>query len=425
MVNCSILGRIILIDPTNQNDPSQDGTIDHPYGSWSKITWKEGYAYLQKKGTVSYESKISITSSGVTIGSYAEGEQPVIQSNANDYAILAFNKSNLLINDLHIIAVGAVSCVYIMGESVDGICISNCKLESAANGVRILNGKNIVLRYNTFSNCSEAIYCYAESSSIYYNVFRDNEVAINTLANTASAEISNNVFYNNIVGISNTYTELTLYNNIFYLVNNTDKAINNRQLNQLISDNNVFYPEQEGFIQIGDKVYSSLGEYQQDFGLDLNSITDDPEFVDAYNQNYTLEPYSPCINTGKLLGLQQDYFGTKVPSGGLPDIGLAEWNNPSGSVISSISQLSDPVQEDFQVYPNPSQGIFNVSVKNNNSDASTITIKDLSGKTVYKNIYSSGLDFEQEIDISTFQKGIYIVAVEDNTRTLSQPIIIK
>jgi uncharacterized protein YjdB len=417
--------RIVYIDPTNQSDPSQNGTLDHPYGSWSMITWKEGYSYLQKRGTISYESKINITSGGVTMGSYDEGEQPVIQSNANDYGLLAFNKSNLLIKDLHIIAVSAVSSIYIMGESVDDICISNCTLEGAENGVRILNGKNIVIRYNTFINCSEAIYCYAENSSIYYNVFRDNEVAINTLANAASAEISNNVFFNNIVGISNTYTELTLYNNIFYLVNNTDKAFNNRQLNQLISDNNVFYPEQKGFIQIGDKVYSSLVDYQRDFGLDLNSITDDPEFVDAFNQNYTLETYSPCINAGKLIGLQQDYFGTKVPSGGLPDIGLAEWNNPSGSVTSSISHLSDPVQEDFQVYPNPSQGIFNVSVKNNNSDASTITIKDLSGKTVYKNIYSSGLDFEQEINISTFQKGIYIVAVEDNTRTLSQPIIIK
>jgi len=213
------------------------------------------------------------------------------------------------------------------------------------------------------------------------------------------------------VGISNTYTELTLYNNIFYLVNSTDKAVSNKQLNQLISDNNIFYPEQEGFIQIGDKVYSALGDYQHDLGLDLNSLTDNPEFIDIYNNNFSLAPYSPAINAGKLLGLQQDFYGTAVPSGGLPDIGLAELKNP-GSVTSSISHLNDPIQDYFKVYPNPNHGIFNVYVKKNNSNGSSISIKDLTGKTVYESKYSSDLDFLQEIDISTIQKGIILLLLK-------------
>ncbi len=414
--------RLVYIDPANNGDASQNGSQDHPYASWSMVTWKEGYSYLQKKGTVSYESKINIICSNVILGSYGEGEQPVISSNVNDFAIRAYEKSNILIKGLHIMAVNAISCIYILGESCDSITIENCTLESAVNGARILDGKNVTLRYNTFVNCSDAIYCYADNSTIYYNVFRDNEVAISAMASMANAEIYNNVFYNNGIGISNTYTDLTLYNNIFYLVKSTDKAIYNNQLNKLISDNNIFYPEQAGFIQIGDKLYGSLDDYQQEVGMDLNSITQDPQFMDVYNQNFSIKSYSPAINAGKLLGLEQDYFGTAVPSGGLPDIGLAELN--TGSVTSAFSQLNNPIRDDFQVYPNPSRGIFNVVVKNNGSDASTITIKDLSGKTVYQNEYSSDFDFLTEIDISNMRKGIYIVSVEDKSRSLSQPIII-
>lgn len=411
----------IFIDPGNQGDPLQDGTPDHPFESWSRVSWKEGYSYLQKKGTLSYESKINITAGNVTLGSYGEGEQPVIHSSVNDFAVRAYEKTNIFIRDLHIIAVNAISCIYILGEACDNICIEYCTLESSVNGARILDGKNMVLRYNTFINCSEGIYCYADNSTIYYNVFRDNEVAISAMASMANAQIYNNVFYNNTIGISNTYTDLTLYNNIFYLVNSSDKAIFNNQLNQLISDHNIFYPEQTGFIQIGSKIYSSLREYQHDLGLDLNSITDDPAFVDAYNQNFSVASGSPAINAGKLLGLEHDFYGTRVPSGGLPDIGLAELS----SITASINHLNDPVSDDFQVYPNPCQGVFNVYVRTNNAKDSRITIRDLSGKMVYENLYSNDLDFRQEIDISSLHKGIYIVAVEDDGRSLSQPVIIR
>jgi len=335
-----------------------------------------------------------------------------------------FEKKNVCLNDLNIVNTNGVSCIYIIGETCDSIFIENCTLEGTENGVRILNGKNVILRYNTFINCSNAIYCCAESSIIYYNIFQDNKVGINAMDRTGTLGIYNNVFFNNVVGISNTYSEMILYNNIFYLANSTDKAINNNQLNNLISDNNIYYPEYEGFIQIGDKSYCSLNDYQQDLGLDMNSITDDPEFIDVYNQNFTIEPHSPAVNAGKILGLQQDFYGTAVPSGSLPDIGLVELKNPSDSFITSFNNL-DPIQYDFQVYPNPSRGVFNVIVRKNNSNDAIISIKDLYGKVVYKNIYSGDHDYFEEIDLSEIKKGIYIIAIEGKNKKLSQLLIIK
>jgi hypothetical protein len=422
-VETELKEKTFYIDPTNQLDDIQNGTVEHPYSTWKQVTWVSGNTYLQKSGTVAMESKVNISASDVKVGSYGEGDQPVIQSNVNDFAIRAFEKSDILIEGMHIIASKAVSCIYFIGEGTDNITVKNCTFEGSVNGVRVLNAVNITICYNTFIKCSEAIYCYAEKSVIYYNIFKENDVAIDALGNLASSEIYNNVFYNNSLGISNSYSELTLYNNIFYMVSENSVAINN-QMDRLVSDNNIFYPEREGFIQMESKSYRTLYEFQQDKSLDLNSFAEDPQFVDVYNSNFGLKAGSPAINRGKSVGLQEDFYGDAVPFGGLPDIGLVEWNYSVGSPTALPSIEDNSGQENMEVYPNPSHGIFNVHVKNENLTPSSIFITDLMGKTVFSNKYSSSFELSEQIDVSNLKQGIYIVVVESNSRSLSQTIII-
>jgi len=218
------------------------------------------------------------------------------------------------------------------------------------------------------------------------------------LGNAATSKIYNNVFYNNDVGISNSYSELTVYNNIFYLGNEYNTAIND-QMDKLVSDHNIFYPEREGFIKMNNKSYNSLIEFQQDKALDLNSFMEDPQFVDVYNMNFALKMTSPAINTGITVGLQEDFYGSTVPNGYLPDIGLIEWNYSAGSPTAMPDISDSPIPENFQVYPNPSNGVFNVYVKNETSAASSIIVKDLLGKSVFMNKYGSSLELLQQIDI--------------------------
>jgi hypothetical protein len=63
-------------------------------------------------------------------------------------------------------------------------------------------------------------------------------------------------------------------------------------------------------------------------------------------------------------------------------------------------------------------------VKNENSTASSIIVKDLLGKTVFMNKYGSSIELLQQIDISNLKQGIYIVVVENTAQSLSQTIII-
>ncbi len=98
------------------------------------------------------------------------------------------------------------------------------------------------------------------------------------------------------------------------------------ELDKIVSNHNIFYPEQTGFVEIGNVKYENLDEFQKDLGLDINSFAKDPEFMDVYSENFSVTKESYAIDAGKVVGLTQDFYGKTVPYGGAPDIGLAEAN---------------------------------------------------------------------------------------------------
>lgn len=72
----------------------------------------------------------------------------------------------------------------------------------------------------------------------------------------------------------------------------------------------------------------------------------------------------------------------------------------------------------FGIYPNPTSGIFQISTES----AVQVSVVDMLGKTVFKadNITSDSL-----IDLSGFQKGIYMVKVVGDNATATEKVILK
>jgi len=72
---------------------------------------------------------------------------------------------------------------------------------------------------------------------------------------------------------------------------------------------------------------------------DANGLYQDPLMTDPDNDNFTLQPGSPCINTGTDVGLTQDYAGNTVPYGGGVDIGAyeSEYVGSSDPLYAEIS----------------------------------------------------------------------------------------
>lgn len=410
------------IDPENDTDPLKDGSKEHPFSSWSEVAWESNTYYLQKKGTRAVEDKISVYSNDIVLGSYGDGDKPVIESNSNEYAVRLFEKQNITIQDLHITGEKAISCIYIFGSNSDNYVIQNCLLEGAENAIRVIDGKTIEFRYNTIKNCSVGIYSYAENNKIYYNIFKNNTVAINITSSLSSSEIFNNVFYENITGVMNSYSDLTLYNNIFYLATPGDVAIN-QQLDQLLSDYNIFYPEQDGFVNIGNESYSTLSGYQQNTGLDLRSFSKDPLFINVYDENFALNNSSPAIDAGTPVGINMDFIGQKVPKGGAPDIGLIENLNNATTSNHSINRNDQSVS--FEVYPNPSSGIFTINMKEEDLKNAVISIKNLAGVIIYERTLNTiSSKSIHQIDLSQYPKGVYNVLLRASNRFFNKQIII-
>jgi hypothetical protein len=414
----------VYIDPGNAGDPSEDGSIAHPFDSWADVSWKDGYSYMQKKGTTANEGKINVYADNVILGAYGEGERPVINSTANDFAIRVFEKSGVNIQGLKIVAPEAISCIYFLGASSDNNIIENCRLEDADNGIRVIEGKIITLRYNTFTNTDNAIYSYAETTVIYYNIFKGNITGVNISSYLSSTEIYNNVFYGNNEAVSTSYSSLTIYNNIFYLLNNGDVAINHK-MDNLVSDNNIFFPEQEGFLNINNNEYATLYEYQMSTGLDMNSFNDDPLFKDIYNDNFNVEAKSPAIDAGKNVGLSMDFYGYSVPYGLSIDIGLIESLEEKESTSTGLFGNEDDGDSPV-VYPNPSDGRFKITFMNTDFITSEVQIKDMAGNLIYRD-YIDGVDAGPTslIDVSDAAKGIYVILVSIDEKLYTQRMIIK
>jgi hypothetical protein len=230
---------LIYIDPENRNDASENGSIQHPFDSWQDVVFTEGNSYLQKRGTTAVLDKILLGADNISLGAYGEGELPVIEGQTSLYLISGFERRNITLSDLHIRGENAVSCIYFLGNTSDNIAVDHCILEGATNAIRIVDGKTFTIKYNTISSEFEGIAAAASTSNIYYNIFKNNQTAVNVINNTSSANIYNNIFVDNVESVSTTYAELTLYNNIFYMTGSDQQAIVAGS-DHIVSDHNIF-----------------------------------------------------------------------------------------------------------------------------------------------------------------------------------------
>lgn len=410
----------IYIDPTNSNDVLEDGSFNHPYDSWKDVEWKEGFTYLQKNNTIAIEEKLLVTASNITISTYGEGESAIISSLADDYAFSFYEKSEISIKGLDIQAEQAIACLYFAGGSSDNIDIKECNFSGALYGLRIIDGQTFSVKYCNFNNGENAIYSMASNLDVHYSIFNKNQTAINLASYSASSNIYNNVFHDNINGISSSYSEIVVYNNIFYLNSAGHRAINH-QMDRIISDYNIFYPEQPGFIQINEAVYNSLAEFQEEYALDLHSMVSDPQFVDMYEENFVVTPESPAVDAGKYIGIFEDILGQSVPLGSATDIGAHEVK----STPSSIEELHESDKTSYiSVYPNPSSGFFQIKSTEGFESIKSVKVINASGTTVYSKEIDQ-FDMPLGIDLTEHSSGIYIIQVESDKKLIAQKLILQ
>lgn len=402
---------IVYIDPAA--DAGGTGTIDNPLTSLEDVQFTKGTSYLIKRNTISSVDQISINENDIHIGAYGEGEIPIIISDSYEHVFKTVDKEKVSIENLSIIAENAVSCFYFLGPSSTGLSVSKCVISGSDYGVRLINVNDIKIQYCHFENTTNAIYQIAHKSEINYNLFNNNHTAIQIISTEQETNVFNNLFYNNRIALRSENGGLKIHNNIFYQKNLLDKAIWVTS-DDYLSDFNLIYPEYSAFYILNDITYSSLNEVKELTNQELNSLCEDPGFIDEDNNNFQLEKSSPVVDAGTYVGLIYDFNGEPIPFGYAPDIGLIE---SSDEILTTDQRPVENVEQiKMDIYPNPTSGeIFFTYTGPGNI---RVQVFDLYGSKLIEQIQENHFmtPNTSSLDVSSLINGVYILYITDGEK---------
>ena len=416
-VEIIVLSNVFYIDPSRNTQGS--GTIDDPLNSVENINFEAEHIYLIKRNTVTtLNNTIDITSDNVIVSSYGEGEIPVVQSGSNDYLLRSVDHGNVSIEELHFRGNYALGCVYILGPSSENIAVRNCIFEGSDYGLRLVNTGSVLVEHSMFDGAGTGIFGITRDLRIHYNIFTNNETAINLPSVEGITHLYNNVFFGNALAIINNIADVNLYNNIFSLIDPSDRALVSDYM--VDADHNLYYPVRNGFINIETIPYNSLEEIQEFFEIEMNSLTMDPKFTDPENMDFKLNTSSPAVDAGTYLGLIYDINGNPIPSGHAPDIGAIETIDD----ITSDENITVPGMDNFIIYPVPATDCIHISFLDPVSGTYRFEVFDITGKPVIieEREITASIP-EHLLTVGSLKEGVYFVRIVSNGQIYSGKFI--
>jgi len=78
----------------------------------------------------------------------------------------------------------------------------------------------------------------------------------------------------------------------------------------------------------------------------------------------------------------------------------------------------------INIYPNPSNGIFNITGEFNSNSNIIITVSDITGKVILNNKLNNVSILNQEIDLKNNDKGIYFIKINNNDKVATYKVTI-
>jgi subtilisin-like proprotein convertase family protein len=159
------------------------------------------------------------------------------------------------------------------------------------------------------------------------------------------------------------------------------------------------------------------------FNVTLNDGS--PAFTCVANMTGTFSPSSPlsAFNGTNANGnwslLAADFYNADTGT-------LNSW---SINVCTQVATLSTPTLEfsDFSVYPNPSNGNFNIQFTNNASNGNEVKVlvHDMRGRLILEKNFESAVTFNQNIQMNNAQTGVYLLTVTDGDIKQTRKIVVE
>ena len=92
----------------------------------------------------------------------------------------------------------------------------------------------------------------------------------------------------------------------------------------------------------------------------------------------------------------------------------------SGAAVDNSDLMSS-----LSVYPNPTNGKFTVSINNPEASDMTLELVNISGQVVYRNEVKAAYSYNEDIDASSFAKGVYYLKVNDGKGVKVEKVVVQ
>ncbi|MEE2700174.1 MAG: T9SS type A sorting domain-containing protein [Bacteroidota bacterium] len=102
---------------------------------------------------------------------------------------------------------------------------------------------------------------------------------------------------------------------------------------------------------------------------------------------------------------------------------MVRMNFGTPSIPASIKETS--FNENLSIYPNPTNGIFTVEIRDVQTDVYTIKVTNVLGQMIFESTNSINGIYKENIDLSAFQKGVYLIGINNSTTTITERIIVE
>ncbi|MEZ4855503.1 MAG: zinc-dependent metalloprotease family protein [Gelidibacter sp.] len=96
----------------------------------------------------------------------------------------------------------------------------------------------------------------------------------------------------------------------------------------------------------------------------------------------------------------------------------------SVNVLAPLS-VGDNEFEGFSIFPNPNSGEFTIKLKSTTGNNIKVNVYDVRGRLIFNNLFDNAPEFNQTINLSNVQSGMYLVNVSDGLRQVTKKIIVE
>lgn len=242
-------------------------------------------------------------------------------------------------------------------------------------------------------------------------------------------------FFNDICPSSgNTRFETSTTNVKFNTISNATDKTGYSDFKQISTDvnRNTTYPLTINVNSDGNFAVTSVVwiDWNQDCDFDDDGERYELGIGDNVSDGQTsLSPLDLIIPSDALIGSTVMRVTTKFTNDGAP---RACENDFDGEVEDYTINVQDSTLsvETFEsgnlnVFPNPSKGRFEISLKGPLEGDVKLEVYNISGRLITQKTYTTAGDFKKLINLESLSAGLYILKISDNVRSANQKLVIK